>query len=150
MPENGGEVSPDTPMTVGGVMKLGISMHPPYKHGVGYVFLRYALDLPKDKDVFFSTFVGKPDFKLGNGDGTLYQVAVQPAGTDISARKILASAQVKEKKWHALEADLSPWRGKKVWLYLIADVGPSDSSDCDASAWGDMKLKAKIAVRQAR
>lgn len=143
LPECGGEITPDTFMTVGGITKPGISMYPPYKNGVGYVFLRYAIELSQDKDVMFSAFVGKPDYKLGNGDGTLYQIAVQPAGTAISERKILASAQVKEKKWTALEIDLSPWRGKKVWLYLIADVGPADSSDCDGSAWGGLALKVR-------
>jgi hypothetical protein len=142
LPECGGEVTPDTFMTVEGITKPGISMHPPYKNSVGYVFLRYTIELPK-KDVMFSAFVGKPDYKLGNGDGTLYQIAVQPAGAAISERKILASAQVKEKKWKALEADLSPWRGKKLWLYLIADVGPADSSDCDGSAWGGLELKVR-------
>ena len=61
-------------------------------------------------------------------------------GADISARKVVASAQVKEKKWKELVADLSPWRGQPVWLYLVADVGPANSSDCDGSAWGGMRL----------
>ena len=141
VPDGGGEVRPDTSMTVGGVTKPGIFMHPPYRHGAGYVFLRYRLNLPKDKDVAFSASVGKPDFKTANGDGTLYQIAVQPVGADISARKVVASAQVKEKKWKELVADLSPWRGQSVWLYLIADVGPANSSDCDGSAWGGIGLK---------
>ena len=50
---------------------------------------------------------------------------------------------MKEKKWHDLSADLSPWRGQTVWLYLIADVGPADSSDCDGSAWGGLELKVR-------
>ena len=143
VPGGGGDVRPDTPMTVEGITKPGIFMHPPYKKGVGYVFLRYRLRLPQDKDVVFSASVGKPDFKLGNGDGTLYQIAAQPVGSGTSERTILASEQVKEKKWTELVADLSPWRGKAVWLYLIADVGSADSSDCDGSAWGGMALKAK-------
>ena len=141
VPDGGGEVRPDMPMTVGGVTKPGIFMHPPYRHGAGYVFLRYRLNLPKDKDVAFAASVGKPDFKTANGDGTLYQIAVQPVGADISARKVVASAQVKEKKWKELVADLSPWRGQSVWLYLIADVGPANSSDCDGSSWGGIGLK---------
>ena len=58
-------------------------------------------------------------------------------------RKILSSAQVTEKKWKELTADLAPWRGRTVWLYLIADVGPANSSDCDASAWGGLELRMK-------
>jgi hypothetical protein len=141
--ENYGEVRPDTSVTVEGVTKQGIFMHPPFKHGVGYVFLRYRIDLPKEKDVVFTASVGKPDGKLGDGDGTLYQIAAQPVGSDISERKILASVQVKEKKWKELVADLSPWRGRSVWLYLIADVGPADNSICDGSAWGGLELKTK-------
>ena len=144
VPDDGGAVNPDMPVTVGGVTKPGIFMHPPYRHGAGYVFLRYRLNLPKDKDVAFSASVGKPDFKTANGDGTLYQIAVQPVGADISARKVVASAQVKEKKWKELVADLSPWRGQSVWLYLIADEGPANSSDCDGSAWGGIGLKRVV------
>ena len=140
---DGADVSPDMYMTVGGVTKPGIFMHPPYIHGVGYVFLRYRLKLAQDRDVTFVTFVGKPDFKLGNGDGTLYQIAVQPLNADMSARKIIASTQVNAKKWTKIVADLSQWRGQTVWLYLIADVGPADSSECDASAWGGMTLHVK-------
>ena len=143
MPDNGGAVQPDVTMTVGGVAKPGIFMHPPFKHGVGYVFLRYRLRLPHDRDVMFEASVGKPDLKTAAGDGTLYQIAIQSVGADVSTRKVLASAQVKEKMWKDLAADLSPWRGQAVWLYLIADVGPADSSDCDGSAWGGMALKAK-------
>ena len=143
VPDHCGTVQPDVTMTVGGVAKPGIFMHPPFRRGVGYVFLRYRVRLPEDKDVVFESSVGKPDLKTARGDGTLYQLAVQPVGADISARKVLASAQVKEKKWHDLSADLSPWRGQTVWLYLIADVGPADSSDCDGSAWGGMTLKKK-------
>ena len=141
LPDGGGTVQPDVTVTVGGVAKPGIFMHPPFRHGVGYVFLRYRVSLPADKDVVFESSVGKPDLKTARGDGTLYQIAVQPVGADISARKVLASAQVKEKKWRDLSADLSPWRGKTIWLYLIADVGPADSSDCDGSAWGGMRLE---------
>ncbi len=139
----GCEIRPNTPMTVGGVVKPGIMMHPPYLRGVGYAFLRYRLALPKDADVVFTVSVGRPDFKNLQGDGTLYQIAVQPVGADISERKILASAQVTEKKWNELTADLAPWRGRTVWLYLIADVGPANSSDCDASAWGGLELRMK-------
>ena len=143
VPDGGGAIQPDMSVTVGGVTKPGIFMHPPYRHGPGYVFLRYRLNLPKDKNMAFAASVGKPDFKTAKGDGTLYQIAVQPVGADLSARTILASAQVKEKKWKELVADLSPWRGQAVWLYLIADVGQANSSDCDGSAWGGMALKVK-------
>ena len=143
VPDDGSAVQPDVTMTVGGVAKPGIFMHPPYRHGPGYVFLRYQLRLPKDADIMFSASAGKPDFKTARGDGTLYQIAVQPMGADISARKVLASAQVEEKKWKDLLVDLSPWRGQAVWLYLIADVGPANSSDCDGSAWGGMTMKLK-------
>ena len=141
VPDGGDAVQPDMSVTVGGVTKPGIFMHPPYRHGPGYVFLRYRLNLPKDKKMAFVASVGKPDFKTAKGDGTLYQIAVQPVGADISARKVVASAQVKEKKWKELVADLSPWCGQSVWLYLVADVGPANSSDCDGSAWGGIRLQ---------
>ena len=140
VPDGGGVVQPDMSVTVGGVTKSGIFMHPPWIHGVGYVFLRYRLNLPKDKNMAFAASVGKPDYTIANGDGTLYQIAVQPVDADISARKVVASSQVKEKKWKELVADLSPWRGQSVWLYIVADVGPANNSNCDGSAWGGMAL----------
>ncbi len=143
VPGSGGDVQTDLSVTVGSVTKPGVIMHPPYKQGVGYVFLRYQLSLPKDADVVFSVSVGKPDFKLVKGDGTLYQIAVQPGGAGISARKVLAAAQVNEHKWKELAADLSPWRGQDVWLYLIADVGSANNSGYDTSAWGGLALERK-------
>lgn len=137
---SGGTVGVDTVLVVGGVAKSGIFMHPPYKGGVGCVFRRWALELPADADMSFECFVGKPDYKADMGDGTLYQVVVQPVGKDDTARIVVASLQTAEHKWTPFSADLSPWRGRKIWLSLVADVGPAGDSQSDGSAWGEPKL----------
>ncbi|MCR4414013.1 MAG: hypothetical protein NUV77_16475, partial [Thermoguttaceae bacterium] len=41
-----------------------------------------------------------------------------------------------------LEADLSPWAGKRVRIKLIADVGPADNSSGDWAAWSELRLES--------
>ena len=44
------------------------------------------------------------------------------------------------KKWKAFRADLSWWRGRKVVLRLVTDVGPADNSSSDWAMWGDPRI----------
>jgi len=41
-----------------------------------------------------------------------------------------------------LEADLSPWAGKRIRLKLIADVGPADNPTGDHACWAEMRIES--------
>lgn len=44
------------------------------------------------------------------------------------------------KKWQPFRADLSAFRGKKVALRLVTDVGPAGNSHSDWAAWGEPRV----------
>ncbi|MEN6546592.1 MAG: hypothetical protein ABFE07_11155, partial [Armatimonadia bacterium] len=124
-------------VTVGGVGKQALFMHPPWQDGTGYVFAVYeAMTLP-NQPLAFRALVGKADGSY-LGDGILYKLAVtDPSGKDT----IVAEKTVLTHEWTPLEADLSKWAGQKVRIKMISDVGPKDDSSGDWACWADMRLE---------
>ena len=119
----------------GGVSKPGFFIHPPYRGGVGYGFVRFVFTLP-ETPLRLTCFVGKQDG--GDvGDGILHQIRVR---TEDGNETVLAKQLTKERAWVPLAADLSPWAGKRIALDLISDVGPNDDSTTDWGVWGDITL----------
>ncbi len=125
-----------TTSVVGGVAKSGWYMHPPYRGGVGYSFMRWNVQFPQTP-LEVSVQVGKID-SSSSGDGVLYRIAVE----DETGRHVLAELQTAEHRWRTLRADLSPWAGKRVKLYFISDVGPADNSFGDHASWCDVEFRA--------
>jgi hypothetical protein len=125
--------------TCGGVAKKALAMHPPYQTGVGYVFALFEpIDLPAAPKSAFRCQVGKGDGS-DPGDGILYRVAVvEPDGR----LTFVAEKQWAQHAWTTLEADLSPWAGRRIRLKLIADVGPADNSAGDWARWADIRVES--------
>ena len=123
---------------VGGVAKDGYYMHPPYKRGTGYTFMRWMLNLPQ-KPLAFHTSIGKID-RSSTGDGTLYRVIVEDAA---GVRHVVAEKQTCEHKWQDLVADLSPWKGQRVKFMLVSDPGPANNNYGDHSSWCDLRFDWK-------
>ncbi len=128
-----------TEFSCGGASRRCVFMHPPYMTGVGYTFALFEpVDLPAEPKAAFRCLIGKGDGS-DPGDGILFRAAVvEPGGKETVAT---------EKRWgrHAwtpLEADLSPWAGKRVQVKLIADVGPADDSTGDWAAWADLRIES--------
>ncbi|HEY3322128.1 MAG TPA: hypothetical protein VGP72_16805 [Planctomycetota bacterium] len=121
----------------GGVSRNGLTMHPPYQGGVGYSFALYdPQTLPKEPAAF-RAYVGKIDG--GDlGDGILYKVAVVD---DRGEEKTVSEQTVTKHEWLPIEADLSPWAGKRVSIKLIADVGVKDNSSGDWACWAEMRIE---------
>ncbi|MBP5319975.1 MAG: hypothetical protein J6334_03220 [Kiritimatiellae bacterium] len=136
-PETGASIHSGT-LGCGGVMKPGYFIHPPYRGGVGYAFVRFILTLP-ETPLCLTCFVGKQDGG-DTGDGILHQIRVRTAD---GQETLLAQQLTKERVWVPLSADLSPWAGKRITLDLISDVGPNDDSTTDWGVWGDIKLVPK-------
>ena len=123
----------------GGVAKDGLTMHPPWTGGVGYVFALYdPVTLPAAPAAALRASVGKGDGS-DPGDGILYRAAVVE---DDGRETVVAERSVTEHAWAPIEGDLSPWAGKTVRLKLIADVGPRDDSGGDWAAWADLRIEA--------
>lgn len=139
--ENTGAVTAFTRnMMTDSIGKDGYFMHPPYRRGTGAVWLEYEFFVP-----FFDGFgtafrceVGKKD-RSTPGDGFLCQIKVL---TDQGKEVLLTELHVADYKWHDLEADLSPWRGKKIKLRLICDVGPNNNSVADQSQWANLRIES--------
>jgi len=126
-------------MSCGDVAKRGIFMHPPYKTGVGYAFaLMGPLTLPAAPTAVFRCLIGKGDWS-DPGDGILFRVAV--LGPD-GKETVVTEKQWIKHAWTPLEADLSPWAGKKVRMKLIADVGPADNSSGDWACWANPRIES--------
>ncbi len=123
---------------VGGESKEGFYMHPPYRGGVGYTFMRWSLELPKEP-LFFKVDIGKVD-RSSTGDGTLYRIFVEDMD---GKRTLLAEKQTNAHRWQTLAADLAPWAGRRVRLLLVSDVGPANNTFGDHSSWCDLRFEKK-------
>ena len=120
----------------GGVTKPSIFMHPPWWGGVhGNTFSTHEMTLP-DEPVFFRAMVGKKDGS-DSGDGIRFQVAIIYDGQET----LLAEHPLIEHKWEPIEADLTPWKGRKVTLKLISDIGEARNTAGDWACWAEIHLE---------
>ena len=127
----------------GGVSRAGFFMHPPYTGGVGYSFALYdAITLPASRPAAFRAWVGKGDGSDA-GDGITYFLAVVD---EHGVETRISTAHVIKHEWTPIEADLSPWAGKKIRLKLITDVGAKDDSSGDWGCWGDIRIESNVKV----
>ncbi len=119
--------------TVGGVEKAGFFCHPPYQGGVGLAFGEFEVALP-DEPCAFETLVGFTDGS-STEDGCVFSLQARepPAGSQPAGGwETVGSLQFAElKRWMPFRADLTKFRGKRVALRLVADVGPADNSHSD-------------------
>jgi len=131
-------------LPVGGVVKKGIFMHPPYIGGVGYAWAELKpISLPR-LPCRFHSFIGIRDG--GNpSDGVWFRLELIDAQGKVHR---LAEGVGVQGSWRELEADLSPFAGQTVRLRLIADVGPNDDSTADWASWGEPKVMLATAVDQ--
>ncbi len=119
-------------------MRRCLFMHPPYQEGVGNCFaLLQPLDLPKTPAAFRCD-IGKADGS-DLGDGILFLVSVVDAqGKTIELARQLCAQHV----WMPLQVDLSPWRGQRISLRLIADVGSGDNPTGDWACWSNLRIES--------
>ncbi|MFA0784357.1 MAG: hypothetical protein YYHSYBAR_002748, partial [Candidatus Fervidibacter sacchari] len=130
-------------MPVGGVRKDGFFSHPPYIGGVGYVWAQFGpLTLPNEPCVF-RVWVGLMDGG-DPSDGALFIVEVLDEQGKLHR---VAEKLGVQKEWRELVADLTEFAGKRVWLRLIADVGPNDNSTADWASWGEPRIELKTPKR---
>jgi hypothetical protein len=126
----------------GGVSRHGIFSHPPYRNGVGYTYGILGPVVIPDDDCEFRTFIG-----LKDGGDTSDGVVFQVLALDESGREhLLVSEHWDKREWKAVSASLSAFKGRKIRLKLIADVGPHDNSSSDWASWGEPRIVESTSV----
>ena len=120
---------------VGGAEKAGFFCHPPYKGGTGLAFGEFDVTLP-DEPCAFEASVGFSDGSTTQ-DGCVFAVHVRDGGRWETAGEVQHATL---KQWKAFRADLSKYRGRKIALRLVTDVGPKDDSNSDWAVWGEPRV----------
>lgn len=120
------------------VAKKGLTAHPPWVGGTGYVFATWEpLTLPADEPQAFRALVGKRDGSDA-GDGILYKLAViDEAGTE----NVIAEQVVTEHEWLPVEGNLAPWVGETVRPKLIVDAGSDDNNSGDWACAAEIRIE---------
>lgn len=134
---SGASFRPDR-LRSGGIERDGFFCHPPYRGAVGYTFAVFPLELP-DEQIVLRFYTGLRDGSTSQ-DGVLFKVAIQDQR---GAERELFSRLWHQLRWGKWAVDLSPFRGQRVRLKLICDVGPDDNSISDWACWGDVAVVAK-------
>lgn len=120
------------------ITKRGLTAHPPWIGGTGYVFATFdPVTLPAQPPAAWRMVVGKGDGS-DRGDGILYKLAVIDA---TGAETIIAERVVAEHAWLPIEGDLTPWAGQTVRLKLIIDAGADDNTSGDWACAAEMRIE---------
>lgn len=119
-----------------GTSKQAITMHPPYRGGVGTVFTEYRLKLPNVKPIRLSFFNAIRDStpKEGKSDGVTFRVWAD--------ERMLFERHTDAKEWLPGEVDLSALAGQEFVLRLESHPGPKNNTTCDSSFWGEPVILA--------
>ncbi len=124
-------------LSVGGVSKPGIFMHPPYNGGVGYTWADFGPIALPAYPCELTCSVGIMDGG-DKSDGVAFSVvATGPDGKPV----VVGKAHGDQGAWRELKADLTAFAGKRVTLRLVADCGPADNTTTDWAAWGDVLIR---------
>lgn len=122
----------------GGERKDGLAVHPPYKDGAtGAAFVSYVLT-PDASFRLFRADVGKADGTTP-GDGILFKVAVKAGNSPL---QVLSECRVAGHEWKELSADLSPYAGRRIHLYLLTD--PGGNTYGDGGGWANLRLLPSV------
>jgi hypothetical protein len=126
--ETGALFSPER-IPARGEVREGFFVHPPWKTGVGYTYAVFPVQLPREPC--------RISFGIGIRDGSTTQDGVdfRIVILDDHREQQVFSRIRAELGWEDHSVDLSPWRGRRVGVKLVADVGPADNSYSDWAAW---------------
>lgn len=124
-------------MSVGGVAKGGIFMHPPYNGGVGNTLADFGPLLVPYSPSEFRASIGIRDGGDAS-DGVRFMLEIVDAR---GARHRLIDEIGVQKGWRDVRADLSAYAGHRVHVLLIADVGPNDNATADWGCWGEPRIR---------
>lgn len=124
-------------VSVDGVRRDAISMHPPWFEGqVGTVWWEMPLELPHSTKVELHFFAAINP--TGQSDGVTFRVRAIPWNAPSGEQgEILFESHIVDKTWRAVSVDLTKLAGQAVRLQLEADPGPQRNTGWDQSFWGE-------------
>mgnify|MGYP000557267952 CR=1 FL=1 len=119
-----------------GEARQALHLHPPYRGGVGSVFVEYRLKLPKTQPLKFSFYHAIRDHSASEppSDGVTFRVWAD--------NEKLFERHTDAKVWQPGEVDLSRFAGREILLRLESHPGPKNNTTCDSCYWGDPTITA--------
>ena len=113
-----------------GETRQALQIHPPWRGGVGTVFVTYRLSLPRTPARFaFCQAIRDHVDREPPSDGVTFRVRVDG--------ELLYERHTDSKTWLPGEIDLSRFGGQEVDLELETHPGPKRDTTCDSAFWGD-------------
>ncbi len=125
--------------------KAGFVIHPPYRGGVGpmWVETRFALPDITPIRLSFATAIRDHTEKEPPSDGVEWRVYAAAEGDELKELFRRFSAA---KRWEPAEVDLSAYAGKTITLRLWSGPGPHNNTTCDSGYWAEPTLNVGVAV----
>ena len=111
--------------------------HPPSR-------INYSFIVPNDS-VFltFSIGLNSAVWTPNKGDGVLFEIFLVEPGNEkkLFGKYIDPKNELRDRKWHNVEINLSDYRGKSINLSFVTSPGPNNSNAYDSAGWGELYLK---------
>ena len=131
LPRQKGATFHSTEVSISGIRKSAIDVHPPYQGISGDAFGEWTLSLPDTPNLRLEFDIGLRDGSEGS-DGVTFIVAVQ--GKEIFHR------HYNEQRWKHISLDLTPYRNQRVTLRLTTTPGPVGNGAWDWAVWGHPEI----------
>ena len=131
LPRQRGATFHKTEVSIAGVRKSAIDVHPPWQDISGDTFGEWALSLPDSPRIRLEFNIGLRDGSE-NSDGVTFIVSVQ--GDEIFRQYHI------EQQWQHVSLDLTAYRGQHVKLRFTTNPGPNEDTSWDWATWGEPKI----------
>ena len=131
LPRQKGATFRKTEISIAGVRKSAIDVHPPWQDINGDTFGEWNLSLPESPDIRLEFDIGLAEGSE-NSDGVTFIVSVQD---DEIFRQ-----HYNQQKWKHINLDLTRYRGQDIALRFTTNPGPRENTGWDWARWGEPKI----------
>lgn len=122
---------------IGNEQRSAISVHPPYRGGVGYTYWTKDVTVKGSPDLHYSIGMGPRSPERSDGVWFSVHAAVIENG-QAGPYRLLQESSTKAHEWTEKAVSLESYAGKTIRLKFIADCGPNDNSTTDHAYWSDV------------
>ncbi len=123
--------------SIAGDLRSSVSVHPPYRGGVGYTYWTRDVTVPEASNLHYSIGMGPKSPERSDGVWFSVHAATVEDGK-VGPYTKLQESSTKEHKWIDKIVSLKPFAGQTVRLKFVADCGPDDNSTTDHANWSDV------------